>query len=200
MICPISEAVRYTPNRRLGYHGGITEQECIAPLAVLASPLVEIEGWQAQVVSPPDWWFEQDTISTPDRSKPRKAATAMSKVPRKPALPLFEAPVAATDWVDALLASEIFAEQMETFASRLRREQIEEYLRVLADRNLVILKSAFAQRLGLSALRVDGLIASLQRILNVEGYAVLSVDSSQTIRINLQLMREQFNLGETNGR
>ena len=63
-----------------------------------------------------------------------------------------------------------------------------------------LLKSAFAQRIGVSALRVDGLIASLQRILNVEGYAVLSVDSSQTIRMNLQLLREQFGLGDNNGR
>ena len=47
-------------------------------------------------------------------------------------------------------------------------------------------------------LRVDGLIATLQRILNVEGYAVLSVDASQTIRLNLQLLREQFELGDSN--
>jgi hypothetical protein len=33
MIGPTSETIRYTANRRLGYHGGLTEQECIAPLA-----------------------------------------------------------------------------------------------------------------------------------------------------------------------
>ena len=89
---------------------------------------------------------------------------------------------------------------MDTFAGRLKREQLEQYLRVLADRNVVLLKSAFAQRIGVSALRVDGLIASLQRVLNVESYAVLSVDSSQTLRLNLQLLREQFRLGDSNGR
>ena len=72
---------------------------------------------------------------------------------------------------------------METFAGRMKKEQVEQCLRVLADRNLVLLKSAFAQKLDMSGLRVDGLIASLQRILNVEGYAVLSVDASQTIRL-----------------
>jgi hypothetical protein len=200
IICPTSESIRYTVNRRLGYHGGLTAQECIAPLAILAPALIEIDGWQAQPVSPPDWWFELNAVSVTERPKPRRKEAAMTNLSRKPALPLFEAPVDQADWVDALLASEIFAEQMETFASRLKSEQIEQYLRVLADRNLVLLKSAFAQRLGLSALRVDGLIASLQRILNVEGYAVLSVDSSQTIRLNLQLLREQFSLGETNGR
>lgn len=120
--------------------------------------------------------------------------------PRKPTLPLFDSPADQGAWVDALLSSEVFAEQMETFAGRLRKDHVEEYLRVLVDRKLVLLKTAFAQKLGISALRVDGLIASLQRILNVEGYAVLSVDSSQTIRLNLQLLREQFELGDTDGR
>ena len=103
------------------------------------------------------------------------------------------------DWLDGLLASQVFAEQMETFAGRLKKEQVAEYLRVLADRNLVLLKNAFAQKLGVSGLRVDGLIASLQRILNVEGYPVLSVDSSQTIRLNLKLLREQFELEDSDG-
>ena len=44
------------------------------------------------------------------------------------------------------------------------------------------------------------MIASLQRIVNVEGYAVLSVDASQTIRLNLQLLRDQFELGDSNDR
>ena len=35
MIGPTSESIRYTPNRRLGYHGGLTTQECIAPVRSL---------------------------------------------------------------------------------------------------------------------------------------------------------------------
>jgi hypothetical protein len=115
-------------------------------------------------------------------------------------MPLFEQAATQGDWVDELLASEVFAEQMETFAGRLKKDQAEQYLRVLADRNLVLLKTAFAQRLDVSVMRVDGMIASLQRVLNVEGYPVLSVDSSQTIRLNLQLLRDQFGLGDTSGR
>jgi hypothetical protein len=201
IICPTSEAVRYTANRRLGYHGGLTAQECVAPIAILAPALMDIEGWEAQPVSPPDWWFEGEAALVTERPKLRKSQTTKAKQPsRRPALPLFETPADHADWVDELLASEVFTEQMATFAGRLKREQVEQYLRVLADRNMVLLKSAFAQRIGVSALRVDGLIASLQRILNVEGYAVLSVDSSQTIRLNPQLLREQFGLGDSSGR
>jgi hypothetical protein len=200
IVCPTSETVRYTANRRLGYHGGLTEQECVAPLAVLAPALIDIDGWEALAVSPPDWWFEGEATPVTERPKPRKTQTPKTKQPSKATLPLFETPADQADWVDALLASEVFAEQMETFAGRLKGEQIEQYLRVLADRNLVLLKNAFAQRIGVSALRVDGLIASLQRVLNVESYAVLSVDSSQTIRLNLQLLREQFRLEDSGGR
>jgi len=89
---------------------------------------------------------------------------------------------------------------MSTFAGRLKSDQVEKALRILADRNFVLLKSAFAQRFDLSNLRIDGLIASLQRILNVEGYPVLSVDGSQTVRLNLQLLREQFDLERSYGR
>jgi hypothetical protein len=88
---------------------------------------------------------------------------------------------------------------METFGGRLTKEQVKQSLRVLADRNLVLIKSAFADKIGFSNLRVDGLIASLQRILNVDGYLVLSMDSSQTIRLHLPLLREQFELGDPDG-
>ena len=196
MIGPVSETIRYTANRRLGYHGGLTEQECIAPLAVLAPELMEIEGWEVRPATPPDWWFEGDAAAAPV-AKPRKVGKAKAK---RPAMPLFEPAVVQGDWVDELLASEVFAQQMETFAGRLKKDQVEQYLRVLADRNLVLLKTAFAKRLDVSVMRVDGLIASLQRVLNVESYQVLAVDSSQTIRLNLRLLRDQFGLGETGGR
>jgi hypothetical protein len=197
MISPISENVRYTANLRLGYHGGLTPQECLAPLAVMASSFMDINGWAADTLSPPEWWF--DVIPALGAEPPRKPATSKRKGSGTDAPLLFQTAPSSVDWVDALLASEIFAEQMSTFAGRLKREQVEGALRVLADRNTVLLKSVFAQRVSMSALRVEGLIASLQRILNVEGYAVLSVDASQTIRLNLSLLREQFGLGENSG-
>ena len=197
MISPISENVRYTANLRLGYHGGLTPQECLAPLAVMASSFMDINGWTADTLNPPEWWF--DVVPALSAEPPRKPATSKRKGSRTDAPLLFQTAPPSVDWVDALLASEIFAEQMSTFANRLKREQVEGALRVLADRNTVLLKSVFAQRVNMPALRVEGLIASLQRILNVEGYAVLSVDASQTIRLNLTLLREQFGLGENSG-
>jgi hypothetical protein len=198
MIGPTSETTRYTSNRRHGYHGGLTAQECVVPVAVLAPGLVQIEGWGVHNAIPPDWWLEEE--SEPVRERPPLRSTGRKEAPLKPTMPLFEVPVSAGDWVDELMTSDVFVEQMQTFAGRLKKEQVEQYLRVLAERNMVLLKSAFAQKLDISGLRVDGMIASLQRILNVEGYPVLSVDSSQTIRLNLPLLWEQFELGDKNGR
>jgi hypothetical protein len=197
IIAPISETTRHTANRRHGYHGGLTAQECVTPLAVLAPALMKIEGWQVNATTPPDWWFEEEIEQIKERPKLKRITK--NERPPKSAMPLFETASTKGDWVDALLTSDVFIEQMQTFAGRLKKEQVERYLRVLADRNLVLLKSAFAQKLDVSGLRVDGMIASLQRILNVEGYPVLSVDSSQTIRLNLPLLREQFELGGGNG-
>jgi len=196
LIAPFCEMLRYTANRRLGYHGGLTSQECVAPVAVLAPALMTIEGWEILPETAPDWWFDGEAAMQVERPKARKAGKR--KDPQMQVLPLFED--IPGDWVRVLLESSIFAEQMSTFAGRLKQDQVEKSLRVLADRNLVLLKGVLAQRLELSGLRIDGWIASLQRILNVEGYPVLSVDSSQTVRLNLPLLREQFDIGESNGR
>jgi hypothetical protein len=193
-ISPVTESVRYTPNRRQGYHGGLTPQECLAPIAVIAPSLAEIDGWQVQAAVPPDWWFEsaEATPAPAPRVTPRKG-----KAQARPSLPLFEEPARTADWVAALLASDIFGQQMELFGGRLRKEQAEQALRVLAERNGVQMKPAFAQRLAVAPIRVDGFLASLQRILNVDGYPVLTIDSSQTVRLNLTLLKEQFALNES---
>ncbi len=197
VLAPISETIRYTANRRLGYHGGLTPQECVAPVAVLAPGIMNLDGWDVQAADVPEWWFESEPRFTEEPLKRQKRGRSPLTATPEPLL--FEAPLAQRDWIAALLNSEVFSAQMETFAGRLTRGQVEHYLRVLADRNLVLIRSAFAEKVGLSNLRVDGLIASLQRILNVEGYLVLSMDSSQTIRLHLPLLREQFELGDPDG-
>jgi hypothetical protein len=191
-IAPLSESVRYTPNRRQGYHGGLTPQECLAPISVVAQPLVEIEGWEVQATAPPEWWFESAGAVPAPAPRP----TPRRKVAR-PSMPLFEEAPKPADWVAALLISEVFVQQMEVFGGRIKREQVEQALRALAERNGVQMKTALAQKAGVQSIRIDGLLASLQRILNVDGYPVLAVDSSQTVRLNITLLREQFELGES---
>ena len=52
-----------------------------------------------------------------------------------------------------------------------------------------------AGRIGLQVFRMGGFLSGLQRVLNLEGYQVLSVDkASDTVRLNLDLLKTQFDL------
>ncbi|MEK7750962.1 MAG: BREX-2 system phosphatase PglZ [Acidobacteriota bacterium] len=188
VVALATEGVRYTPNRRRGYHGGLTPQECLVPIVVVAPLSAAMEGWQPVSEPLPEWWEKAAAPSpapAPARARPKP----------QPALPLFEeASAPECDWVAALFRSDVFRSQVRIGGGRLKPEQVERALRVLAERGGVLLKSALAQRLEQPLLRIDGFIALLQRVLNVDGYPVLSVDASQTVRLDLSLLRTQFGL------
>jgi hypothetical protein len=72
---------------------------------------------------------------------------------------------------------------------------IQRVLEALDERGGVLLIAALASRVGVPEFRLPGLLAGLRRVLNVEGYPVLSVDdTSGTVRLNLDLLRSQFEL------
>jgi len=74
-------------------------------------------------------------------------------------------------------------------------ETVKRVLLALKDRQGSILKNVLAQCSGEPEIRLPGLLAMLRRILNVEGYPVLSVEeASGTVRLNLELLRTQFDL------
>ena len=54
---------------------------------------------------------------------------------------------------------------------------------------------ALAESLGVPLFRLGGIVSALRRVLNVDGYAVLSVDeTSETIELNRDLLATQFGL------
>ena len=54
---------------------------------------------------------------------------------------------------------------------------------------------ALARELGVPAFRFRGLLAAVQRLLNVEGYPVLIRDeTSNTAELNVDLLKKQFEL------
>jgi hypothetical protein len=54
---------------------------------------------------------------------------------------------------------------------------------------------AFAQAADVPATRLDGLVSKMQRILNIDGYEVLSLDRSQNrIELNINRLKRQFGL------
>jgi len=55
------------------------------------------------------------------------------------------------------------------------------------------MSAAVTQRLGIPELRLNRLLAGVQKLLNVDGYPVLSVDRpSKTVRLGLQSLKIPF--------
>lgn len=60
LIAPWTERVRYCSAKRNGYHGGITPQEMIVPIAVIAPTNLCPSNWQEATIQYPNWWEQND--------------------------------------------------------------------------------------------------------------------------------------------
>lgn len=77
IVVPWSERIRYGPHK-WGYHGGVTPQEALCPLVVVARTGHAIEGWKEIPRVLPTWWRDGPLVaaSAPrggSRKKPQKA-------------------------------------------------------------------------------------------------------------------------------
>ncbi len=196
-VAPWTERLIYS-YRKNGYHGGLTPQEVLVPVAVLAQEHFSPDGWHAVPQRPPGWWFESET-------QPATAAPAPPPVaaPEVAGLPLFQprqsdaggVPSSAS-WIDALFSSERFGTQQQ-LAGRVAPapEMLRRVLSALDERGGTMLMAALAGRVGVPEFRLPGLLAGMRRVLNVEGYPILSVDEpSATVRLNRDLLKTQFEI------
>jgi hypothetical protein len=194
-----SSDVRYAAQKR-GYHGGANPQEMVIPLAILrGSNSTPSSGWKEVPPYEPEWW------RTVGWEAAIKIAGAEGKRPRDfnavKGLDLFEQAKAKKDeasqtWIDALLESKIYLEQLKlAVRGGPQREVITMLITTIDARGGSIMKPSLAQALGVPLFRVDGLVQNISRILNVDGYEVLSFDrSTETITLNTKLMKTQFEI------
>ncbi len=210
VLLPWSERVRYG-KQKMGYHGGASLQELAIPFGVFrnAGETEVIDGWQEAPRQEPSWWRLQKEVETPE-SKP--APTVIP--PSKPSSgkkakqegqmgDLFEQPPAAPsaeaepqDWIEALLNSPVYAE-MKARAGRvtIREEQLRQLLQLLQAGGGQQMPAAIAEQLNLPAIRANGFLAGAQKVLNVDGYAVLTIDrASRTVRLNIESLKTQFEI------
>lgn len=189
-----SERTIYT-QRKNGYHGGVSPQEMLVPVAVLARDLSIPPGWEPASEPLPDWWtgtLQPTAAVAPSPARPKSLKP-------QPDLPLFHAAptaLAGSAWVGLLLASELFQRQ-HTKSGRVApsTEIIRQTLLALEERGGAMLVEVLAGRIGMQVFRMGGFLSGLQRVLNLEGYQVLSVDkASDTVRLNLDLLKTQFDL------
>jgi hypothetical protein len=203
VICLTKRDFRYQSKKR-GYHGGACVQEVVVPLAALrhlGTPLPD--GWQDLPPFQPAWWDIRPPTGEAPPVLPRAVAGRPRVVPKPVSeLDLFgeagQEQVAATgDWLTALLASELYREQMRR-AARIPRlqEEVPRLLRALGAHGNSMLRSALAQELGLPLFRIDGLVQNAGRILNLDGYEAIAYDrAAETIALNLELLKSQFGVG-----
>lgn len=223
VVCLWSERVRYT-GRKNGYHGGASLAEVTVPMSVLLPLGVSLDGWQPTVPPFPEWWdlrislaqadaldqhkqspLSSDVAGKSRRSTVRKRAAAPEEQGR-----LFdlEAPVAATEgadagenWIRGMLASETYLAQRQLAARvAIPNEQMEALLGALDSRGGKLTRSALAQRLGVTEMRLTGMLSATRRVLNVDQAQVIQVDElAGTVVLNLPLLIEQFRLNRKAG-
>ncbi|MBW3603230.1 MAG: BREX-2 system phosphatase PglZ, partial [Actinobacteria bacterium] len=186
------EDLRYGP-RKHGYHGGANPQEVVCPLFVLAPGGEAPEGFADVALTPPAWWSVQPApAARPGADRGPEPADAIGQL----ALTVEQAPAPARpDWLEAWLASEEFAAQRRGHARvQLDDARIAALLAAL-DTAGPVGREALAREVGMAPTRLDGALSVLRRLVNLDGYPVLSIDrDADEVTLDVGLLREQFGL------
>lgn len=207
VVMPWREDIRYA-YRKAGYHGGATLAEMTVPvLAFVPTPEDLPPGWSPlppEVVRPR--WWEASTASSLTKSAPQPVPPAQPRK-RKAAVQdtaLFEVAAPASRMASdeslgaRVVASEVYKGQKAFVAKAPDAAAVVRIIDGLAESGERMSLSAVAEMAGKAARRAEGLFATLQRLLNVEGYPVLElIDSGRRVRLNVQLLREQFKVDDT---
>ncbi len=217
VVVPIDERTRYG-GKKHGYHGGLTPQEVLVPLAVFARSGVDVPGWSPVAGFEPDWWELGALPLIVIAEEPAATApAAVAAVPHrraraKPApdvTPLFEPepvapPVAAVStgtgasskggWIAALLASPLFIAQRAGAARQpITDERLTSLLRAISKHGFTLPRDALTLAVGGQPARLRGEVSTLRRILNVAGYETFS-DTDNTLTLNVDLLALQFEI------
>lgn len=198
VIVPWSERLRYGLKKN-GYHGGATPQEMLIPIGILWPELQVPDGFGELPVELPAWWTEPMVV------RPIPVVAEQPQHPKKAAPPtLFDQPrvsqalsVGEEPWINALLQSDVFAVQKRlTGRVRIDDVTVQRLIAALVSRGGSMTTAALAGAIGVPEHRLPGLLAVIQRLLNVEGYAILDrQDAANTVMLNIPLLKKQFELG-----
>jgi hypothetical protein len=201
VVLPWRESIRYA-NRRAGYHGGAALAEVTVPMLVLL-PSADLlpSGWE--LLAPesvrPQWWQGDPT---PVAATPEPVAPAPTRTRRKAAQPegpgLFdvEKPVQRPELGQRVVSCATYQSQKSYVRKAPDAAIVAAVIDALAKAGGTMSLTAVAANAGRAARNIDGFLATVQRLLNVEGYPVFEIiDSGRNVRLNFDLLREQFGLG-----
>ena len=218
LIAPWTEKIRYGIKKN-GYHGGVSPQEMVIPIAVLNSSNAFPAGWSEAPVDTPLWW---DIATSPTSAEPETVLKLKPAEPKPvPSGMLFNVdelvqqaenaatvvvipdsivtpPKAQAEWISRLLLSHVYEEQKRLGGRSVPADAvITRLLQAIDERGGKITSAALARAIQMPPLRLRGLLAIAQRVFNVDGYEVLSRDDvSDTIQLDRALLLKQFDLVE----
>jgi PglZ domain-containing protein len=209
LIALWTERLRYGVKKN-GYHGGVSPQEMIIPIAVLNVTDDFPAGWVEAAVDLPAWWdVASPSVGGDDKPmqklKPQKAKEkpagllfALDEEPaQQPSATVAPAVVTiAPEWIAILLSSPVFDEQKRLGGRAVPANDVLSRLLIAIDeRGGKITSPALARAIQFSPMRLRGLLAIAQRILNVDGFSVLTRDEvSNTVELDRNLLCRQFDL------
>jgi hypothetical protein len=227
LIAPWTEKLRYGIKKN-GYHGGVSPQEMVIPIAVLNSSNAFPAGWSEAPVDTPLWWdiatsptnVEHETVLKLKPAEPKPVPSGMlfnvdeeesdqTSVVSDPSEKSGQRSIISVQadaenanavWIKALLRSTVYDEQKRLGGRAVRPEfeaVLTQLLQVIDGRGGKITATALARAINTPTSRLPGLLAIAQRVLNVDGYEVLSRDfASDTVQLDRALLLKQFDLVE----
>lgn len=208
VVAPRGEAVllwrddaHYGP-RRAGYHGGASLAELTIPVLVFQAATVTTgaSGWEQAAPQVPLWWNDPIGRALSTQAPPQPTKTRKTQAPSR-SDGLFELDDLPTPagLVQSVLASTTYAEQKRMAGRRaLDDRTAEAVLRALVDRGGRAHQDTVAAAAGIPTADVGQVFAAVRRLLNVDGYGVIELDTDGvTLRLDEHLLREQFEVGGT---
>lgn len=206
LIAPWAERIYYS-RRQNGYHGGITPQEMVCPLVLLTDKSSAYSGLHECEHPKPEWWFSAPTATAPVEEPPVTAT--VSKSPTSlfdnvgdeveaitPSVPTPSKTVPSKAWVTRLMTSEAYKNQRDLIRRHAPEDDVvRRCLETLDGSGGIMTPTAFSKAAGVPPARLDGLIALIQRLLNVDGYEILTLSRNENrIELNVVKLKRQFDL------
>jgi PglZ domain len=204
IVAPWREDIRYTP-RKAGYHGGASLAEMTVPvLVLLPDPELLPDGWHTLPPESitPEWW------SPTRRTEPATAVvvptTERKSARRKPTAEIAgSTPLFSVDEVGSaapvqtlgtrVVDSEVYTAQRAFVRRSPGKPEVAAVIDALVTAHGRLSLAAFATKAGRAGRNPDFLATTLQRLLNVEGYPILSiVDGGSAVRLDVELLKVQF--------
>lgn len=195
-VLAVDETLRYGP-LKAGYHGGASPAEVVVPVVVLVSGDKVPEGWKLAAPQEPLWWSVAASSHNQESVPASDSKLAESSKDHTPSL--LEGLDAEPDSAGSLplgtavVSSETFKSQ-KTVAGRvgLSDPQVASLLDALVSAPGTRLpRDAVAVVLQVPSARINGAVAQMQKLLNVDGYGVLRTDGPLVV-LDKQLLMEQF--------